>query len=123
MDARRMDEGTHEGTETMDSSTKGKVPRYMLPSFTSILPDYANSEADKIRQVTLLRPPVTPPLRLTPRPHRPGTVLPNGKLRRDIQDAQPASVSSILQFVPLHPLPLIIAVTGLSPSIEHATTM
>jgi hypothetical protein len=70
MDARRMDEGTHEGTETMDSSTKGKVPRYMLPSFTSILPDYANSEADKIRQVTLLRPPVTPPLRLTPRPHR-----------------------------------------------------
>jgi hypothetical protein len=35
----------------MAETDAAKVPHYMIPSFTSILPEYANAEQDKIREV------------------------------------------------------------------------
>ena len=38
-------------TTTDAAKDAAKVPHYMLPNFTSILPEYANAEQDKIREV------------------------------------------------------------------------
>ena len=35
----------------VEAGDDAKVPHYMLPNFTSILPEYANAEQDKIREV------------------------------------------------------------------------
>jgi hypothetical protein len=38
------------GSTTATSTTAKQVPHYMLPNWTSLLPNYSNGESDRIRE-------------------------------------------------------------------------